>query len=81
MQTRGANISCFSRVFRDARTIPLDIPFWGWIHWCIGFEASDPDKLLLVELCNSKIIDQDFFWVLEMVFSDSVPKVFIILLA
>ena len=51
------------------------------IYWYTGFDASDPDKLPLVEVSSLKVIDQDFFGVLEMYFSDSVPKGFIILLA
>ena len=73
------------RGVHSARTRSLNVSFGltdvPAIYWYTGFEASDPDKLPLVEVYSLKVIDQDFFWVLEMYFSDSVPKGFIILLA
>ena len=81
MQTReqisAASLAYFATQGQPLWTSHSGAGFTG----VLDLKASGPDKLPLVELCNSKIIDQDFFWVLEMVFSDSVPKGFIILLA
>ena len=42
------------------------------IYWYIGFEASDPDKQLLVEVCSLKIYCQENFSMLEIYFSQAV---------
>ena len=67
-----ANISCFSRVFRDARASSLSISFSWWIHWWTWIWANDPDKQPLDEACSLKIFSQENFPVFGIHFSCAV---------